>query len=239
MAAGAAGRPAGTVTDVFRKGAEREAAYRLLENPATSQEELAASAHRAAARRCAAHEYVIVPIDGSSLTLNDPSRRKGLGPVGARAFRAQGVQVMTALALAPDGTPLGILHQQYWIRPQFAPLARRKNCGSNFDRRPRDQRESFRWVESSRRVLATLAENAPGTQPWLQMDRGADCMSMISEAADAGMHVTIRAVHDRRLQWPDGHASHLLLSLALHPSIGTYEIDVPARHTQCARHATM
>jgi hypothetical protein len=181
-----------------------------------------------------------VPIDGSSLYFADRSQRKDLGPVGPRSAGGQGIHVMTALALASNGTPLGVLDQHYWTRPQQAPVrGRRRNCGSKQDRRPRDQRESFIWVESLRRVHANMAQCAPGTTPWFQMDRGADCMSVLIEAADAGLRVTVRAVYDRCLRWADGHQTRLLLSLALQPIIGTYEVDVPARGGQVERRAAM
>jgi Transposase DNA-binding/Transposase DDE domain len=239
IAARAVGRPAGRITDVFSTSAEREAAYRLLENEALAHGALAKSAHQAAARRCSEHANVVVPIDGSSLNLRDPAGRRGLGPVGTRSAGALGVLVMTALALDPQGTPLGLLDQHYWTRSLSPPKRATRRRGSKHDKRPRQDRESFIWVESMRRVAETMSLAAPRTRPWFQLDRGADCMSVLIEAADAGMHLTVRAVHDRCLRWHNGRDGRLLSSMVSRPVSGTYKVDVPERPKQVAREATM
>ena len=240
MAAQAARRPAGMVTGVFPIGAQREAVYRLLSNEASSREALGASAYQAAARRCAEYADAIVPMDGSSLNLRDPSRRRGLGPVGSRQMGAQGVLVMSALALNPQGTPLGLLDQHYWTRSPLPPKRVARQRGSKHDKRPRETRESFIWVEAMRRVTKVMAVAAPETRPWFQLDRGADCMSVLMEAADAQMHVTVRAVYrERCLRWPNGRDGNLASSMRRQPVIGTYPVDVPPRLGQLERTATM
>ena len=239
MAAKAARRPAGTVTGVFATSAHREGAYRLLENEALDREALTASASSAAARRSAMYREVIVPMDGSSLTFSDPADRRGLGPVGTRSQGALGVIVMTALAVAPTGTTLGILDQQYWARSKEPPKKPTRRRGSKHDKRPREQRESFVWVEGMRRAAAVMASEAPGTRPWFQLDRGGDCLSVLIEAADADLQVTVRAVHDRCLCWPDGQQGRLLPSMLFQPVLGTYVVDVPGRPRQVERRATL
>src|SRR5882757_8895601 len=81
MAAVAAQRPAGKVTEVFTKAAEQEGAYRFLRSPQIDDEEVSASAHRAAAGRCRGQPFAYVPGDGSSLNLTDRSGKKGFGQV--------------------------------------------------------------------------------------------------------------------------------------------------------------
>lgn len=239
LAARAAERPAGRVTDVMSTLAEREGAYRLLENEAIVRDDMAASANAAAARRCASRADVIVALDGSSLSLKDPSRRRGLGPVGTRSAGALGVLVMSALAINPEGTPLGILDQRYWTRSLLPPKKATRRRGSKHDKRPRERRESFIWVEAMRRVGQVLSVSAPTTEPWFQLDRGADCMSVLMEAVDARMHVTVRAVHDRCLRWPNGRDGRLLSSMMNQRVVGTYTVDVPERPKQAERKATM
>jgi hypothetical protein len=227
------------VTGVFSGSAQREAAYRLIENGGIEREALAASAFVAAARRSAKYRHVVVPIDGSSLNLRDPAGRRGLGPVGTRSLGAQGVLVMSALAISPEGTPLGLLDQHYWTRSQKSPKRATRRRGSKHDKRPREQRESFLWVQSMRRVIDQLSAVAASTTPWFQLDRGADCMAVLMEAADAGLQVTVRAVHDRCLRWPNGRDGRLLPSMLTQPVLGTYPVDVPKRSSQIERRATM
>jgi hypothetical protein len=239
VATKAARRPAGTVTGVFSAGAQREAAYRLIESDAVDREAIASSAYAAAARRSAKYSDVIVPIDGSSLNLRDPAHRRGLGPVGTRCKGAQGLLVMSALALSLAGTPLGLLDQHYWTRSATAPKKPRRRRGSKHDKRPREQRESFLWVDAMRRVNARLSADAPTTRAWYQLDRGGDCLTVLTEAADTGLHVTVRAVHDRCLRWPDGRDGRLLPSMLSEPILGSYAVDVPKRSNQIQRRAAM
>ena len=65
MAAEVYGCRAGTITRAYRSSASREGAFRLLENPAVHSEKIVECVERAAARRCAGFEKVIVPVDGT------------------------------------------------------------------------------------------------------------------------------------------------------------------------------
>src|SRR6266704_6066564 len=101
VGAAAANAPAGRVTELFSKGAEREAAYRLLENDAVQSCEIARAAHQATANRCFGQEFVFVPADGTSLSLRDRVDRRGLGIINTRVG-ARGLHVMTAIAVGRD-----------------------------------------------------------------------------------------------------------------------------------------
>jgi hypothetical protein len=239
LAARAAERPGGRVTDVFSTVAEREGVYRLLENPGLSHDAVAGAANGAAAQRSSSHREIIVALDGSSLSLKDPSGRRGLGPVGTRSAGALGVLVMSALAISPRGTPLGVLDQRYWTRSALPPIKPTRRRGSKHDKRPRETRESFVWVEAMRRASRVLSEKAPATRAWFQLDRGADCLSVLIEAVDAHMHVTVRAVHDRCLKWPNGRDGRLLSTMMSRPIVGSYIVEVPERPKQRGRQATM
>jgi hypothetical protein len=59
---------------------------------------------------------VHVVIDGTSLRLTDSRRKKDFGAVGSTTNGARGLKVIHAYAVAADGTPVGILNQQWWAR---------------------------------------------------------------------------------------------------------------------------
>src|SRR5258706_8468916 len=107
IAARIAEAPAGRVTEVFPEGAELEGAYRFLENDAVKAGEIGRAALRACLERARGLPFVFVPVDGSSITLTDRAHEKGTGRVGTTSFCARGLEVMSAIAVAPDGTPLG------------------------------------------------------------------------------------------------------------------------------------
>src|SRR5579864_6988848 len=125
MAAEVASKPAGVVSRACRSTASREGAFRLLESSDVHVDGIRDASETAAMRRCRPEQQVIVPIDGTSLTICDWRDAKGLGGVGAWNRGARGLHVMTAMALTPQGAPIGICAQHMWIRQTRSPHGRR------------------------------------------------------------------------------------------------------------------
>lgn len=188
MGARIAGQPAGRITRAFANGAEREAAYRLVENAGFSATAIAASSHGAAARRAADHKRIIVPIDGVAFTM--VYQGKGFGPI-CNKVHGNGAHAMTALALTPQGVPLGVLGHVWWTRSTKSAPAYAT------DKRPIEQRESGHWLTVLTQAMRALRQHAPATRPWFQLDRGGDCSDVLLHALDLGADVTVRACYDR------------------------------------------
>ena len=188
MATKLATQPAARITAAFEIAADREGAFRAVESAAYSYEDLGWPMRQATAQRAVEFTEVIVPVDGASLAVR--YRGAGFGPVSNKTH-GNGVQVMTAYALSPDGVPLGILGQELWTRSkEHAPSFRK-------DRRPTLDRETGYWVSSMGQAQAALRANAPATRPWFQLDRGGDCGAVLRHALALGAEVTIRACYDR------------------------------------------
>lgn len=188
MGAALAARPAGRVTQAFDTAAEKEAAYRLIANGGFSWGEIADAVHVAAARRAAAFPRVIVPIDGVAFTM--VSRSPSFGPISNKVHGG-GAHAMTALALTPDGVPIGVLGHRWWTRSRTSAPA------YSTDRRPVTERETGHWLRVLDQATAALSAHAPATKPWFQLDRGGDCADVLLHALDLGADVTVRACYDR------------------------------------------
>jgi hypothetical protein len=186
-------RPAGKVTRVFDVSAEREAAFRFIENSSVSHAPILRACAGATARRCRA-EMVVVPIDTTVLTITDWSDSKGFGPVCGKEYYHRGAYVMSALAVSEDGTTRGLLEQIWWARGHER-VARGKKWKR--DRRPLAERETIHWVTAMRSAADRLAAEG-AARPWFQMDRGADCYSVLTAIADHGWLATVRSNYDRR-----------------------------------------
>jgi transposase-like protein/DDE family transposase len=219
LAAEIAAKPAGTVTRACTTSASREGAFRLLENPTVHAEALRRSVQDATARRCRGQAVVFVPMDGSSLQITDEKRSKGIGAIGAHRKGARGVLSMTALAVGHDGCPLGILGQQFWIR-------RQRSQRNDARGAPRLGGESMFWLAALEQCDAALGRRTPEVKPWYQIDRGGDCWQVLTYADEAGVLLTVRAVHDRRL---DDRIDRLWEAVEQAPIKATKWIDVPAR----------
>lgn len=226
MAAAAARQPAGTVTAVFKGSAEREAAFRFLGNADVSAEAIAVSTHIATVERCRDFEYVFVALDPTSLTLTDRTQNKGFGRVGASNKLAQGLHVMNALAVAPDGAPLGLCEQLWWVRdkpPTVRPANRKGSYRGAFD-----EKETRYWIDALTQTQQLFAQHADGVRPWFQLDRGGDCWPVLALATQMNLLLTVRSVHNRRLK--DGKTrAYLWQTVEAQPVLGRYSVEVPAR----------
>ena len=112
MAAAAMERPAGTVTRVMRNAAEREGAFRFIENDNVRACDIALSNHEATIRRCV-QDWVYVAVDQTTLSIIDHCGTKGFGPVSNRNchHKVRGGEVMSALAVSQRGVTIGLVAQ--------------------------------------------------------------------------------------------------------------------------------
>jgi Transposase DNA-binding/Transposase DDE domain len=223
VAAEAARRPAGQVTAVFDDDAEREGAFRLVGNVGVRGDDIALAAHQACARRSAGEEWVFVAVDESSLNLTDTKRRKGLGHVGARFIGAQGMQVITAMAVTPQGVPLGLCGQKYWVR-----VSRSTRRSAKHDLRKTEEKETQHWITVMQQVREVYSTEAASTVPWFQIDREGDAWPILLQARAANQRLTVRASHDRRLE-TEGERRHLWDTLEQQACLGSYELDIPPK----------
>lgn len=231
VAARAARRPAGRVSEVFGDDAERQGAYGLLESGAVSGSEVGAGMFEACARRSVGETFVFCPIDGTSLTLTDRERHKDFGPIGTRSQGARGLKVMNAMALSPDGVPLGISSQQWWTR---RPRGRRKH--RDFVRT--DKKETQHWIEAMKQTRAVMAAHAPQTRCWFQLDREGDAWPMLLEAGRGGSWFTIRSSWNRRVLVAGGRTS-LNELLSMQSVQRRYQLEVRGTRKRRARTANM
>ena len=232
MGAQAARRPAGRVTETFGDDAARQGAYGLLESEAVGAEQVASAIFTACALRSAEHEFVYCPIDGTSLMLVDDGGCKDFGSVGTHTNGARGLKVINAMVLSPDGVPLGLSAQRWWARPH---RQRRKHR----DQLPAERKETGHWLEAMRQTRQVIAEHAPRTRCWFQLDREGDAWPMLMEGSRDGHWFSVRSGHNRRVRLADGRPSKLRAVLAKQPVMTTCKLQVRAASKRKARTANM
>lgn len=216
--------PSGKITKVFGTEAEREGAFRLVENEAVDTREIALAAHLSCARRGSGEPFVFVAVDETSLRFIDRTGQKRLGIVGARRVGATGLQVMTAMAISAEGLPLGLCGQEIWAREKRS-KGKRKH-----DKRRVEQKETQRWLDVMSQARDVFEEEAHGTRTWFQLDRGGDAWPVLMEGLNAGQLFTVRAAYDRRLRGAEEEPRrHLWAELKSQSVLGEYELEVPAR----------
>jgi hypothetical protein len=230
MAAGVARRPGGRVLDVFRSSADRQGAYDFLANERIEADAMLEAMRTAMLRRAQGESECIVVVDGSSLRLKDWKRRKDFGSIGARDKGARGLKVVHALALRRDGTPLGLVDQQWWARSEHT---RRADSPT----RALDAKETRFWVNSIGR--ATMAFRDQPTRLWFQIDREGDRFHTHKALRDTGQLFTVRSTYAHR-RGRQGTRSITLREAARRGKFGGhYEIDVASRFNRPGRKATL
>jgi hypothetical protein len=230
MAQGAAERSAGKVTEIFQSPADRQGAYKFFENKKIQSSDVALAAHLACARRCADEKCVFVPIDGTSLSLVDASGVKDLGPVGPKGG-GNGVEVMSAIAVRLDGTPLGIIGQSYWTRDRDNRVKHTRKL------RPLEEKETRYWLDIIGQTENALAAEGNSCKPWYQLDRGGDFRELLMWANDTSSYVTVRAAQDRRVI--DAETRLLWESLDKQTLYGMFELAVSGNPNRKPRTASL
>lgn len=231
MAAQFADRPSAIIAAAMAPGADLEGAYRFVENEHIEPAEMAAAAYRATVKRVGHAPLAYVPIDGTSLQISDRERTKGTGPIGARTFPARGFQVMSALAVTPDGVPQGLCAQAWWSREEQA-------ATREASKRKVEDKETKYWLEVIKQVRTAFEKSS--CTPWLQLDRGGDAWPVLLAAHAPNCWLTVRASYSRRIHsHDDSERQYLWPVVSRSAPLGYYSVEVAAGPSRRARNAVL
>ncbi len=169
--------------------------------------------------------------------MTDPIGAKRLGPIGPSRERGRGLHLMTALALLPDGTPVGPCGQARWVRPT---TIKKKLSKTQREQLPVEDKETRHWLDVIAEAKGVFSREAPSTRLWFQLDRGGDASAVWQQAREAGADVTIRAAQDRLLEGTvNGKSVRLWDYLSHQTPCASYVIEVPQGAQRAARRAVM
>jgi hypothetical protein len=183
----------------------------------------------ATARASRNRERVLVPLDGTSLTLADHYGAKGFGYVGNISVGARGLKLINALALTSDGQPIGVAEQVWWSR--FHRVLPKEG-------RPPSQRESAHWHQAVGRILRRYAEHAPDTKVHFLADREGDATLLLQNLLRSGHEFTIRSNATRKLMLR-GQRVNMLAVLRRLPVVARMHVELSATAKRSARVATL
>jgi hypothetical protein len=192
-----------------------KAFYALLSNEKFRQEEVTGTAQKATVERIkhSGIREVLLPQDTSDVNLDGHKKTEKLG---YSSEHVRGVKVHSTLALTPDGTSLGVLTQQYETRE----TAKNEQSKEEKSRRPIEEKESYRWLETSREALRLVPENVT---PIIICDREGDFYELYAEMLSLKSLFVVRVTHDR--DTADGNQS--IQQLRRTTACGEVEISIP------------
>lgn len=217
--------------------AVRQAAHRIFEHEGTSVAKLIAGHVVQTGLRCREHERVLIPQD-TTVFVYGQEKIVGLGMINGSTKR--GLLGHSALAVTPQGTPLGVLSLQLWgATPEDDPDALR-------GKPIREDRESYKWTVALQEVAAALPAE---TQAVLIADRESDVFEYLSQPRPPNLDLLVRACQDRTVEYgvPEepGHPTaeartergKLFEVAAGAPVVGRYRATVPRQSARPGRPA--
>lgn len=165
-------QPQANITQSSGSSHQAKAAYRFLDNPQVHWESILRSHYRATADRLHEHETVLVATDTTTLNFTSHPATKGLGYICDRKD-TQGIIVHDTMSFTTQGTPLGLIDVQCWVRSLMGTKHKRKE-------KPIEEKESFKWIESYRAVCA-VQKQCKTTRLVMIADREGDIHELFCE----------------------------------------------------------
>lgn len=210
--------------------ADAKAAYRFMDNPKVVPAALLAPHQARTVERIKAHSVVLAVQDTTFLNYTAHPQTEGMGEIGTKEQNQRGFGLHTTLAVTPDGLPLGILTQAFFIRPIGEPA----HTPAELRKIPIEDKESYRWLEAMEQTLALVPE---GVQMVTVCDREADIYELFALAHKREASLLVRASADRRLA--EKKIQHLWEKVERHRAVGELTVDIVGNQKRAARQATV
>src|ERR1043166_1712874 len=210
-------------------GSQRKAVSHILHHEKTSAHDLLEGHIRATHLRSQQTPFLLIASDTTSADFTTHPATTGLGLISSQEHQ-RGFLIHSALAMTPEGIPLGLLYQQSWIRDP-------KEYGNAKQRRKRvfEDKESYKWVQALQGVEAALSTKC---RALLIQDREADVFDFVCAPRRSGIELLIRATQPRRVETLDqSEPRTLFAAVAQAPVVAQTTVSVPARPDREAREA--
>jgi hypothetical protein len=220
-----AAKPSDSLPQACGDSSQAQAAYRFFANQRIEPDDLLQPVVDATSDACRGLSTLLAVQDSSSLNFSSLATTTGLGPLNDSP-RARGLHMHTTLAVRDDGVTLGILDQQYWIRP-----VQGRSAGERRDR-PIEDKESYKWllgVEAAEAAWDSLPLKA---RPRLihVMDREGDVHEVLQRISNSPHYAIIRCGQNRSVA---GAVDKAFAASAAAPVLATVNSEVPqASHGQ-------
>jgi hypothetical protein len=220
-----------------RGRAEVKAAYRFVDHPRVTAEQLLAPHRQSTIQRVAHYPVVILAQD---TTENDLSRRRermaGAGPLNDPA--RLGLLVHPLFAITPERLPLGLVDVAIWARDPEAVARPAKVKDAERHKKPIEEKESFCWLKGYRQACV-VAQACPETQIICISDSDGDIFECYfeAEAARTGRKADwiVRASDDRELlpsAQGEALAGKLFSQVASRPVLAKLKLEVSYREAK-------
>jgi hypothetical protein len=193
-----------------------KAAYRLLANQNFSDASVLSIQRQQTIERVSAAECSIVLIaeDTTTLEYNGLKETEGIGPISDNP-KSRGILVHSALAIAENGQPLGLLAQKTWARKE-------EEYGKKKERKkePIESKESYKWIE----VMNEAEFQEEGITTIHVCDRESDIYEFFAYAKENKSNFLCRRTYNRVLEDEDMKINEYMRQA---DTVGRIVIEIP------------
>jgi len=222
----AAAHPESSVPQACDTWAETKATYRFWDSKRVTPEAIRRAHTESTAERVEACSTVLVLQDTTNLDFTRHAAVTGLGYLDDVHLR--GLKVHSALAVSELGVPLGLVHQEVWIRDP-------EELGKKPDRRSREieDKESQRWLTA----LQATQEALPDEVRIITVaDQEGDIYDLMAAPRRTGHELLIRGCRDRHV---GGDVPYIWDAVRSKPVQGHYTVRLQANEDRDARDAVL
>lgn len=163
--------------------------YGLLSNEKFKFNEIQKASGEATGERIETSGIEEVLLVQDTMDMNMKGHEKTAG-LGYSSDKTKGIKVHSCLAMAPDGTNLGLASQSYKTRAE----AKNEASKEEKQRRSIEDKESNRWLETGREAMKIVPENVTAIHV---CDREGDFYELYAETLTLESKFVIRVSQDR------------------------------------------
>ncbi|WP_114517914.1 IS4 family transposase, partial [Wolbachia endosymbiont of Cylisticus convexus] len=232
-----ANMPESSINQACESWSEAKWAYRFFQNENVKESDILASHTTKTVERIKAHKKILVIQDTSCISYTGHKKTSGLGIISRK--RSKGVMLHTAFAVSTEGLALGILDQKIYSRPPVSEEAKELK-ERNRKRAHIEDKESIKWLESLKKTDSII--DSTKTEAITVCDREADIYEFFELARNLNSAVLVRASKDRDINRKSRFSNDkqkLWKFVEDFSSIGTIEIEIPARDNKPKRTACL
>jgi hypothetical protein len=229
-------RPTMNIPQACGSRAKTKAVYRFLDNVRVNLPSVLQGHYVATARRSREEKVILAVQDTTELNYSAHPATEQLGPICDKEG-VIGMLVHDTMAYNSEGTPLGLIDVQCWVREESDTPKREQR-----EELAIEQKESSKWLESWK-AAQRLQEQCPQSTVVSVGDREADIYELFVEAQrrPGGAKVLVRARQERVLKpEPDQEeCARVWESMAQRSANAQITLEVPRTPKRQARTAQL
>lgn len=232
--------PSSSIPDTFLSWAKTKAAYRFISNRKVDPESILKSHKNSTINRLKDKKIILALQDTTELAYSGREDAKGLGYINY-SESARGYHYHPTLAVTVEGTPLGILDSQMWIRETLIKGKTENEKAYKKRHTPIEQKESNKWLKSYQSLCEIENDKYKIFHLVSVCDREADVFELFHEHAritnENKPDLIVRAKANRVIA--DGEEKHLFDELNNHDISAEYTFIVPRKKGVQIRETTL